>query len=232
MKADKNTIRSNHHRHSITLIMLITFSVMPPAHSNPVNIKKQKSIPYPLFLVLMHGVSGSGKSTLARWLEQETGAIWISSDIERKRLFKLKPEENSAEKGLSIYTAKANFQTFRHIERLTNKYLKASQSIILDATFLHPKHRQPYLKLAKDFNARTLIISCDAPKPVLLQRVRSRKSHGLDPSEATESIVKAQLSKFQPIPVTECAVTYINTAEPVSGQQQQIKEAFKKILEL
>ncbi len=229
MKAGKNTIRGNHHRYKIPLIMLTTIFAIAPLYSSPVNTPTQNNY---LFLILMHGVSGSGKSTLARWLEQETGAVWVSSDVERKRLFKLQPEENSHEKGLNIYTTKASYRTFRHIERLTHKYLQSGQSVILDATFLQVKHREPYLKLAKDLNAKALIISCEAPDEELVKRVRLRKSEGTDPSEATESIVKAQLKKFQPIPAKEGVITCIDTTRPFSEQQLQARAELKKLLRL
>ena len=64
-------------------------------------------------LIIMRGMSASGKSTVSRSLSEQLGAIRIRSDVERKRLFGLKPENDAqAAVGEGIYTAEATHRTY------------------------------------------------------------------------------------------------------------------------
>ncbi|MGY0219790.1 AAA family ATPase [Endozoicomonadaceae bacterium StTr2] len=184
------------------------------------------------FIVIMHGVSGSGKSTLARWLAEETGAVWISSDIERKQLFGLQPEESSSERGLDIYTFQANRKTFRHIEKMAGKHLAAGNSIILDATFLKAVFRKPFIRLAEVHQVNPVILSCSTSTECLIERVTERKSQGIDPSEADASVVRAQLKQIRPIPVSEGLVVHIDTQRPFSEQQQLALDGIRQAMNL
>ena len=241
----KNTIRSCHHGCSVILHIAFIFSI-PLVVDNPA-VSSQRSNPEPElfvspermasgmkppFIVIMHGVSGSGKSTLARWLAEETGAIWISSDIERKQLFGLQPEDSSVETGLDIYTFQASRRTFRHIEKIADRHLAADQSVILDATFLKAAWRKPFIKLADEYQTHPVILSCSTTTECLVQRVKARKAQGVDPSEAGVSVVRAQLKQFRPIPVSEGLVVRIDTQKPFPEQQQLVLDGIRQAMSL
>ncbi|MBK6742705.1 MAG: AAA family ATPase [Hydrogenophilales bacterium] len=150
-------------------------------------------------LFLMHGVSGSGKSRLAGELSETLGAVWIRSDIERKRLFGLGPFDASDAVPGGIYTPEAGRHTFEHIEALARGLLADSHNVIVDATFQRKAHRAPFIKIAKDLRCPWRILSLHADPDTLRQRVAARQSRGDDASEAGLAVLERQLSEQVPL---------------------------------
>ena len=71
------------------------------------------------FLAITHGVSGSGKSTIAGALVASSGAVRIRSDVERKRLAGMAPEQRSEpQQRDSLYSAAMSRKTFSRLEEL------------------------------------------------------------------------------------------------------------------
>jgi hypothetical protein len=151
-------------------------------------------------LILMHGLSGSGKSTLARQLAETIGAVQIRSDVERKRLYDLRPEDDSdsaVEK--IIYTPEATRQTYDCLEGHARKIIRAGFTVIIDATFLKLGYRDQFRHLALACRVPHVVISCVAPEDVLRDRIRKRSEAHNDPSEANLEVLQHQLDSQQPI---------------------------------
>ena len=145
-------------------------------------------------LIVMHGLSGSGKSTLARQLVESLGGIQLRSDIERKRLFNLRPEadsDSSLEQG--IYTQQASKQTYDHLQDLARKITSAGFTVIVDATFLKRSERQRFKKMAAQCQLPHVLVSCEAPENVLRERIIQRRKRQNDPSEANLEVLQQQL---------------------------------------
>jgi aminoglycoside phosphotransferase family enzyme/predicted kinase len=145
-------------------------------------------------LIVMHGLSGSGKSTLARQLVEGLGAIQVRSDIERKRLFDLRPETDSGsslEQG--IYTRQASEQTYDRLEDLARKITSAGFTAIVDATFLKRSDRQRFKKIAAQCQLPHVMVSCEAPEKILRERIIQRGKRQNDPSEANLEVLQRQL---------------------------------------
>ena len=148
---------------------------------------------HPTFIAIMHGVSGSGKSYQAQKMAEAMGAIRLRSDVERKRLFFLAPEQSSTSlvnKG--IYTAAASDKTFNHLATMAKIIVDSGFPCIVDATFLHQSRRNQFLQLAKDSNVNFLIIDCHPPEATILERLSTRQRKGNDASEADEKVMRNQ----------------------------------------
>ncbi|QWT45737.1 bifunctional aminoglycoside phosphotransferase/ATP-binding protein [Azospira inquinata] len=147
-------------------------------------------------LVLTYGYSGSGKSVLAEGLAASLGAALIRSDVERKRLYGLEAKAVShSGAGTGIYSREAGLRTYGRLLDLAGGILNHGYSCVVDATFLAPDQRAPFLALARERGIACRILECQAAPETLRQRVRQRQEQGEDASEATLEILESQLAR-------------------------------------
>ncbi|HGG58322.1 MAG TPA: aminoglycoside phosphotransferase [Gammaproteobacteria bacterium] len=152
------------------------------------------------WLMITHGLSGSGKSTVAGRVSEVLPAIWLRSDLERKRLFGLAPTEDSGSSvGGGIYTTSASEQTYRRLASLAEILLRAGLPVIVDASFLQADWRQTFRDLAQAAGSSFVIIDCVAATDVLERRIANRLRAGTDPSEADLAVLKRQLATRDPL---------------------------------
>lgn len=150
------------------------------------------------WLAITHGLSGSGKSTLALGLAAAAGAIRIRSDVERKRLFAIAPEDHAAP--ASLYGAEASEQTFSRLEALAVSILAAGFPVIVDATFLKRSLRERFLAIATARGAPGLILSLQVDPQILRARLAQRHA---DVSDANVAILEAQLARQESLTPVE-----------------------------
>jgi len=165
-------------------------------------------------LIIMRGMSASGKSTISQVLLEKISAIRIRSDVERKRLFGLQPEDNGqAALGKGIYTTEATWKTYRKLQELAAGILDAGYSVIVDAVFLTYEEREQFRKLAERKQTTLTIVECIADRKTLTQRIGQRKK---DVSDADLQVLEMQVAKWQPLRAHErkTALT-IDTTVPV-----------------
>ena len=160
--------------------------------------------PAPPRLVITHGLPGSGKTFASqRWLQRE-GAIRLRSDVERKRLFGVGMLEDSRgqEPGLDMYSAAASARTYGHLFLLARAVLQAGYPVILDAAFLRRHERQQALALARALAVPFAILHCEAPEPVLRERLLARRG---DASEADAAVLEHMQAVAEPLATDEQA---------------------------
>ncbi len=165
-------------------------------------------------LIITRGMSASGKSTVSQSLLEHLGAIRLRSDVERKRLFGLKPEDDGqAAVGKGIYSPEATQKTYRKLEELATQILDAGYPVIVDAVFLHHEEREQFRKLAKSRQAPFVILQCTADVETLYERILQRRD---DVSDADLKVLEMQHTQWQPLQKHEHinAVT-VNTALPI-----------------
>lgn len=150
-------------------------------------------------LLLMHGVSGSGKTWLSQMLLEALGAVRLRSDVERKRLFGLRPLEDSRAVAGGIYTPEAGRRTFEHLHSTAAGLLDMGLPVIVDATFLLRAHRQPFLDLARQLGVPLRVITLEADEALLRARVAERVRRRDDASEADLAVLEAQLGSREPL---------------------------------
>ncbi len=144
----------------------------------------------PPALILTHGCSGSGKTLLTQSLLDQSGAIRLRADVERKRLFGLGPLEHSPPAVKTrLYASPATEATHARLREKAALALASGYSVILDATFQASAH-------------------------TLRRRVQQRSLRGDDASEADLSVLEEQLAGAQPLHRDEQDAVFAFDAEP------------------
>ena len=167
--------------------------------------------------VVVFGLSGSGKSFLSSLLHKHFGYEWLRSDVIRKELVGIKPEESAkAEFGKGIYTEDMTRRVYEEMVRRAKELTKKGKKVVLDATFLKRWQR----KLVLDNFEEPLFIWAFAPEKVIKKRLSKRK----DVSDADFSIYLKQKEVFEE--PDEVDYIKINTDKPA---EELIKEIEKII---
>lgn len=172
------------------------------------NSQQEKPITATLFIT--HGLTGSGKSSVARFLAEQIGAVPISSDVERKRLFGLTATaQTQSELNQGIYDPKVTIQTYEQLAKFAKIILSAGYSVIVDATFLKFSHRDLFKQLAKTMQVPFIILHCDAPREQLEKWIRERQAKQNDPSEAGLEVLDLLTAAMEPLHAGEHGDTII-----------------------
>jgi aminoglycoside phosphotransferase family enzyme/predicted kinase len=148
-------------------------------------------------LVLMHGVSGSGKSHAAYALLERLDAVVVRSDVERKRLLGLAAGADATAHG--AYRADMTDRTYARLAELAGGLLEAGYSAIVDATFLRAEQRQRFRQLADTQGRPFVIVDCEAPRDVLVQRLAARSDTAGNVSDADVAVLDGQLAAREPL---------------------------------
>jgi hypothetical protein len=167
-------------------------------------------------LFITHGLSGSGKTWLGNALREHMPVIQIRSDIERKRLFGLAPEQRPGAAIAELYGAAATRRTYRRLLQLARLILESGYSVLVDATFLRREQRAPFLALAETLKRPCTILALEAPVHVLRQRLAERARADLDASDADEDVLALQLAAREPLtPEEQAQSLHLDTALPL-----------------
>lgn len=166
-------------------------------------------------LVLLQGLSGSGKSYWGQRLGPALGALCLRSDIERKRLLGLPPDARpaNAQERAARYSPEMSARTYERLRDLAQQHLKSGFAVIVDATFLNAQALETFEALGKALGVPSVLVRCEAPEPVLRERVRARGNAGSDPSDADEAVLHAQLRAKVSLPGAPAVVLTPETTE-------------------
>jgi len=136
------------------------------------------------------GLPGSGKSHFQRDLQRRTGAVALESDVWRKRLF-----------SHPVYSREESGVVFYRIRSAASRLLATRQSVIVDATNLSERERQPYYRLAGKHGAKLQLVHLVAPERVTRERLSARqaKVESLDNSDAGMDVYERMRGDFQAI---------------------------------
>ena len=156
------------------------------------------------WLAITHGLSGSGKSRVSGELIEAGDAIRLRSDVERKRLYGLTPDDSS-DSGVAagIYTPEAGRRIYERLLEQARRLLEAGWPVVIDAAFLTRDQRAPFLSLAREHGIAGVILDISAPETVLRERVRARSQRRDDASEADEAVLERQIGLREPATADE-----------------------------
>ena len=149
--------------------------------------------PAPAQLIAIGGLSGVGKTTLAQaiapYVGRAPGARVLRSDIIRKRLHGVAPEERLPP---TAYDGQTNGRVYEKLGREAASALHDGQSVIADAVFLRPDERLAIAAVARRAGAAFAGFWLTTSEMVLAQRLASR--HG-DASDADAAVLRFQLAQ-------------------------------------
>ena len=165
------------------------------------------------YLLATTGLSASGKTCVSAAMSGELGLIRLRSDVERKRLHGLGPLDSSkSPMGGNLYTEEATEKTYQRLANLAEKLLAAGLSVIVDAASLKQKERQLFIDVAEGQGVPFTLLHCEAPEDLRRAWIRKRKG---DASEATEELLDAQMTWFEPLTDEEKVHTiHLHTDQP------------------
>lgn len=124
-------------------------------------------------LVLVGGLPGTGKSYFCRKLAERVPFLVLESDALRKVLF---PEPT--------YSAAESARLFRAIHLLVGRLLKKGIPVILDATSLSERFREPLYSIADRAGARLIVVWVEAPPDIVQERLTHAELGARGKSEA------------------------------------------------
>ena len=179
-------------------------------------------------LIIFMGLSGTGKSFLASKLLEEIPALYLSSDIIRKELLGLSPDEHYyAEYEKGIYSPEHTKKTYQEMAKRAKEALKAGVDVIVDATFKDSWRRELFLEVLKNTKAEPIWIWCQAPDSLIKERMEKRKLEGTS-SDALWEIYLKQKKTFQPPRESECRpLLVLNTDKHWQDLISEIKNLLK-----
>lgn len=151
-------------------------------------------------LVITHGLSGSGKTVFTQSLLEKQGYIRLRSDVIRKRLHGLTPEQSS-DSGLAggIYTVGHGQLTYNTLAEQARVLLGCGHSVVVDATFLKRAQRDLFRDLAAQQKVPFRMVHLEAPEATLRERICLRQREGRDASEADLEVLEYQLRTQEPL---------------------------------
>src|SRR6185437_6052693 len=142
-------------------------------------------------LIAVGGLSGTGKSAVSRaiapWLGAFPGAVIVRSDVERKRLFGVTPEERLPARA---YAPEVSDQVYVMSRKRAMMALFGGQAVIVDAVQAKPEEREALAGLAARLGVPFTGFWLEAPAKLMRERVAARRG---DVSDATPSVIDEQL---------------------------------------
>jgi uncharacterized protein len=155
-------------------------------------------------MIVMRGLSGSGKSWLAMRLVEQIGGVRLRSDVERKRLLGIPPEQ-ATHSGVAngAYTPEITQKTYKRLQALAYPILDAGFPVIIDATCLLRMQRTCMKRFAGMAGAPFVLVDVQAPEAVLRERITHRNRNERDASEATLAVLEHQLAMEEPLGAEE-----------------------------
>ena len=148
----------------------------------------------PLALAVCGGPA-TGKSFLAGAVADRAGALMLNSDVVRKELAGLRPQERAP---AEVYSPDFSRRTYRELGRRAALALDTGPCVVLDATF---RRRDDRAAFSDGFGSRApvVFVECLAPPEVVAERARARE---LDPdrvSDATVEIAEREGRRWEPL---------------------------------
>jgi uncharacterized protein len=152
------------------------------------------------WLLLCCGLMGSGKSMLAGALAQRAGLQVLSSDVIRKQSAGMQPTTPThMTYGEGLYAPESIETTYRQMFQKAEALLIEGHSVVLDASFIHQRHRLQARQLAAHVGAEFCIMECWCPEEELRRRLEARVVRGDSVSDGRWELLGQQRRTFEPL---------------------------------
>ncbi|HTU78442.1 MAG TPA: AAA family ATPase [Solirubrobacteraceae bacterium] len=178
--------------------------------------------------VLICGPAASGKSTLAAELSRRAGLAVLSSDATRKAAAGLSATERATREH---YSHRFTHLTYELLAAQARELLDAGKGVIVDASCRSRSQRSTLLGPLRRSGLPPLVVRCDVPLEVALERA-ARRMHDPDRvSDADPRIVTEQHRSFQPLEeLPPGSVIELDATLPLNTQVEGLTRAIDRRL--
>ncbi|BAU22544.1 aminoglycoside phosphotransferase [Caldimicrobium thiodismutans] len=161
------------------------------------------------------GLSGTGKTFLAKEIQARYPVAYLSSDIERKRLLSLSPEEHYfAEFERGIYSPEMTEKTYAQLIEKAIEETSFGRDVVIDATFREKRFRDNLKKALEGIGIEPLWVLCTATDEVVKERIEKRLKEKTASDALFETYLK-QKERFEP-PQSEDNLLILDTSQELS----------------
>jgi uncharacterized protein len=151
-------------------------------------------------MVLVTGLTGMGKTTVAQELARRWGLCYISSDITRKTLAGIAPEERRYDAfGEGIYSPEFSRRTYDAMFLQAEQCLQDGRSVAMDGTFRNVAERSHALEVAHRTGADAWIVECLLPEEEVRHRLERRAQEGTSASDARWELFHQLQQEWEPV---------------------------------
>ena len=174
-------------------------------------------------LVLVGGLPGTGKSTLARGIGQVTGAVVLRSDVVRKELSGLAPDQPAgARYQAGIYAPDTTAAVYGELVRRAEHALRRGEIVVLDASWTDDAVRADARRVADETASDVIELRCVVPAEVAAARMGARAAAGGDASDADRAIAAAMTATADPWPTSTALDTIADPDDVLQAALAQI----------
>ncbi|MCB0325787.1 MAG: AAA family ATPase, partial [Bdellovibrionales bacterium] len=171
-------------------------------------------------LIVFAGLMGSGKSTLAAYLCTLLRAEHLQTDRLRKNLFPDHGSGRTDSYGQGLYGADRIEATYDALFAAAREQLARHSIVVLDASFAERRHRVTAQTLARELNARCIIVHCEIGREEQARRLSTRSTQETV-SDGRLELADAQRHSFVP-PNQDEGATLLVVEAGVSTEQQAL----------
>jgi len=181
----------------------------------------------PPVVLIVRGLTGSGKSTLAAALAESLGIELLGTDRIRREMFG--PSDGLADYGQRNYRSELRVQVYEEMIRRASTLLAARHSVVLDGTFLTTKLRARTMSLARRRDAAPLLVHCQCPDEVAIERISTRMVSENSLSESRPEFLRRQHEQEEADP-PGCAACEVDTTPCIPAMLGQVFHGLKATL--
>jgi len=180
----------------------------------------------PRRLFVTCGLTGSGKSVLSRKLAERYGVEIVRSDVTRKALLGLEPEERRwVPYGAGEYTSEITSRTYTAMADRAAELLAQGHSVVLDGCFIKRSQREAAYRVAEGLGVPLVLLECEATEDVVRARLERRSAKSASVSDGRWEIYCGQLAEFEPpeeLPTSQRVV--LDRSRPIEELIERIEE--------
>jgi predicted kinase len=178
--------------------------------------------------VVICGPPASGKSSLAAQLSRRSGLTVLSSDATRKAAAGLGATERAS---AEHYSHHFNHHTYELLAARARELLDGGSGVIVDASCRSRVERSTLLGRLRRSGQPRLVVRCDVPLEVALERAASRMHDPDRISDADPQIVAEQYRSFQPLEeLAPGSVIELDATLPLDIQVDEVTRAIDRRL--
>jgi predicted kinase len=174
-------------------------------------------------LFITCGLMGTGKSTLTSQLAFELGIASCNSDIIRKQLAGIPPEQRNRDAfNEGLYDHQSNEATYAELLIMADRLLTAGSSVIIDASFSHRDQRAAFAALADRHKVPFIILHIVCSDAENRRRLLDRESSGSSVSDGRLELLAKQTAAFVPPEISEGKIITLRGSDSPAVQTSAI----------